>query len=176
MIKFTQNLVSKLAIAAVLGAVALAHPAFADSDSSMADAHGMKGVDQRIRELHDTLSITQAQEPEWKQVSSVMRRNEAMMHRLVEARNEKEDADAVEDLKSYEMITRAHEEGMRKLVPVFARFYNTLSDDQKDVADDMFGQYEGHDARNQTGRMDTPDSMTPAAGDVNTNADNSSNQ
>jgi len=176
MIKFTQNLVSKLAIAAVLGAVALAQPAFADSDNSMADAHGMKGVDQRIRELHDTLSITPSQEPEWKRVSMVMRQNEATIHRLVEARNENEDANAVEDLKSYEMITRAHEEGMRKLVPVFAHFYNSLSDDQKDVADDMFGQYEGHDARSQSGRIDTPDSMTPAAGDVNTNVDNSSDQ
>ena len=145
MTKFTDGYVSKIAIAVVIGGVSLAYPAYAadtdtsaDTSASSADSgammkheDGMKRVDARIKELHDTLNVTPAQEPKWKKVSRVMRQNEASVHKLVEARNEKEAATAVEDLKSYEVITHAHDQGLKKLIPVFEAFYNGLSEDQR---------------------------------------------
>jgi len=178
MIKFTDGCVSKIAIAVVIGGVSLACPAYAadtdtstDTSASSADSggmmmheDGMKRVDERIKELHETLNITPDQEPQWKKVSHVMRKNEASIHKLVEARNEKEGATAVEDLKSYEAITHEHDQGLKKLIPVFEAFYNGLSADQKASADDMFGKYEGREG-SKSGRANSLENMTPAAGD-----------
>jgi len=162
MTKFTDKYVSKIAILAVIGGVALAHPVYAN-DVSADSANGMSRVDERIKELHDTLNITSAQEPQWEKVTHVMRKNEASIQKLVEERNERESDTAVEDLKSYESITHAHDQGLKKLIPVFEKFYNGLSEDQKASADDMFSKYEGHEGR-KTGQVNAPEAMTPAAG------------
>lgn len=186
MIKFTDGCVSKIAIAVVIGGVSLACPVYAadtdtstDTSASSADSQsggmmkheggmmkhegGMKRVDDRIKELHETLNITPDQEPQWRKLSHVMRQNEASVHKLVEARNEREGATAVEDLKSYEAITHAHEQGLKRLIPVFDKFYDSLSEDQRATADDMFSKYEGHQER-KSGRANSPENMTPAAG------------
>lgn len=180
MTKFTDGYVSKIAIAVVIGGVSMAYPVFAADTDMPADTsasatnpqsgdmakneEGMKRVDERIKELHETLNVTPAQEPQWRKVSHVMRQNEASLHKLVEARNEKQGATAVEDLKSYEAITHAHDQGLKKLIPVFEAFYNNLSADQRASADDMFGKYEGREGT-KSGRVNSPENMTPAAGD-----------
>jgi protein CpxP len=178
MIKFTGGSVSKIAILVVAGGVALARPVYAADTSTdqaasqsgdMKPEEGLKRVDERIKELHDTLNVTPAQEPQWRKVSRVMQKNEASIHKLVEARNEKESATAVEDLKSYEAITHAHDQGLKKLIPVFEKFYKGLSEDQRASADDMFGKYEGHEG-SKSGRAASPETMTPAAGDNGTAA------
>jgi len=154
MIKFTDRYVSKIAIAVVIGGISLAHSVYAaDTTDDSADQQSggtmmkheghMSRVDDRIKELHETLDVTPAQEPKWRKVSQVMRQNEKSIHKLVEARHEKENATAVEDLKSYERIAYAHDQGLRKLIPAFETFYKSLTPDQKSNADNMFGKYEG---------------------------------
>ncbi len=154
MIKFTDRYVSKIAIAVVIGGISMAHAVYAaDTADDSADQQSggtmmkheghMNRVDDRIKELHETLNVTPAQEPKWRKVSQIMRQNETSIHKLVEARQEKENATAVEDLKSYERIASAHDQGLRKLIPAFEHFYNSLTPDQKSSADDMFGKYEG---------------------------------
>jgi hypothetical protein len=151
MIKFINKSTSKVAMAVIIGGIALAHPAYA-SDSSAEQKSGAttrhhSGVDRveiRISTLHSKLKITSEQEPQWKEVAKVMRENEASIHKLVEARHGNEDASAVDDLKSYEDIADAHADGLKKLIPVFQTFYDSLSDNQKKNADSLFGKFEGH--------------------------------
>jgi len=150
--KFTNRCVSKFAIAVVISGVFLAHAGYADTpidptvqkpDSMARHEGGMQRVDDRIKELHDTLNITPDEEPAWKKVTRIMRQNEASIRKLVEARHQNESANAIDDLNSYESIARAHEDGLKRLIPAFKAFYNSLTPEQKTKADDMFGRYEG---------------------------------
>jgi hypothetical protein len=97
-------------------------------------------VEARIKELHDELKITQAQEDLWSNVSQVMRDNEKAMESLHKARSENaKTMTAVEDVKSYAGIAEAHADGLKKFVPVFEALYNSMSDEQKKNADTIFG-------------------------------------
>jgi hypothetical protein len=41
-------------------------------------------------------------------------------------------------LKSYSGVVDTHADGLHKFIPVFGKFYDTLSDEQKKTADAMF--------------------------------------
>ncbi len=151
MIKLLNQSVSKIAIAVLISGIFLVHPAYSSDSStgqksgtSMKHQSGIDRVEIRIKTLHDKLKLTSDQEPQWKDVAQVMRENEASIHKLIQDRHENEDATAVDDLKSYEDIADAHADGIKKLIPVFETFYDSLSDDQKANADDLFGKFEGH--------------------------------
>jgi hypothetical protein len=68
-----------------------------------------------------------------------MRDNAKTMDTLTQARMARAaDMTAVDDLKSYGEITDAHADGIKKLTPVFADLYASMSDPQKKVADTLF--------------------------------------
>jgi len=97
-------------------------------------------VEARIKKLHAELNITPAQENLWSPVTRVMRDNENAMEALHKARSEKaKTMTAVEDVKSYAEIAGAHAEGLKKFVPVFEALYHSMSDEQKENADTIFG-------------------------------------
>ena len=153
MINLIHSYVPKIAIAAVIGGICLAQPAFSDDAAPATDAKpatmkhesGKQRVEERIKALHEKLGITADQETKWTAVAKVMRKNEAELHALVEKRHATENASAVDDLKSYQAIAEAHVRGIKKLIPVFEDLYNSMSEDQKKNADDVFGKFEGHD-------------------------------
>lgn len=105
-------------------------------------------IDARIEDLHKRLQITDAQAPQWNAVAQVMRDNAEAMSKLIRERaaNAKT-MNAVQDLQSYEQITEAHAEGLKKLVPAFDALYNTMTDQQKRNADVVFRSFERHPAR-----------------------------
>jgi hypothetical protein len=45
---------------------------------------------------------------------------------------------AIDDLKSYGELAEAHADGIKKLTPLFADLYASLTDEQKKDADTMF--------------------------------------
>jgi hypothetical protein len=93
----------------------------------------------RIKELHDRLQITPAQENLWTKVAQLMRRNDDRIDALTEARNGKAPTmTAVEDLRSYGEITEAHATGIKNFVPAFESLYESMSAAQKANADDVF--------------------------------------
>ncbi len=68
-----------------------------------------------------------------------MRDNASSVHSLVEQRKAQAgQMTAVDDLKSYEAITDAHADGLKKLIPAFEQLYTSMSDDQKKTADQIF--------------------------------------
>ena len=136
--------------------VAGPNPAFAQDAGTKAvsadptDKAATKPVDkaeQRIKELHSKLHITQAEEPQWQGLVQVMRDNAQQMSSLIAQRDQNSGTTAVDNLKSYEEITDAHADGLKKLVPAFKSLYDALSDEQKKVADTLFRGDATHQAK-----------------------------
>jgi len=115
----------------------------------------------RIKDMHAKLKITSAQEELWAKVAQVMRDNATTMDTLTQARvDHAKDMTAVDDLKSYGEITDAHADGIKKLTPVFATLYDSMSDVQKKEADTLFRHGDRASAHHKHGHK-TP--KTPEA-------------
>jgi hypothetical protein len=165
MVLFTHP-AARAASAAVtlLGVVALASPSFAASEQVLAQANsqqamastaaepaGGTAVEARIKDLHRRLHITDAQKPQWDNLTQVMRENAQAMTDLQKQRAaDAQSMSAVDVIKSYESVIAAHEDGMKKFVPPFEALYNTMSDAQKKTADSLFRSREKVSAAKQT--------------------------
>jgi LTXXQ motif family protein len=111
--------------------------------AAVAKTAAVNPVETRIKELHAELKITPAQEGVWSNVAQVMRDNEKVMEALHKTRSEKaKTMTAVEDVKSYAEIASAHADGLERFVPVFEALYSSMSDEQKENADTIFGSRE----------------------------------
>ncbi len=119
------------------------HPAshVAKEDSAKDNA---EDVEERIKSMHRQLAITSAQEPIWHDVAEVMRENQREMQEAVERRQQAKTMTAIDDLKAYEGIAKAHTKSLEKLIPSFEKLYNSLSDVQKASADKIFGHSRHH--------------------------------
>jgi tRNA A37 threonylcarbamoyladenosine dehydratase len=144
------------AAATLLGAIVLATPVFAASDSmtttkpsaasakqemaaTSPDDHGIASVEARIKDLHSRLHITEAQKTQWDNLAQVMRENaQAMVDLKKQRATDAKSMTAVDVVKSYSEVIQAHEDGMKKFIPAFEDLYNSLSDSQKKIADSMF--------------------------------------
>ena len=125
---------------------AVPSPSLAAPPDSGAMAGGPKiaDVETRIKELHSKLKITPAQEEMWNKAAQTMRDNAKTMEDLIKARSEKAGAmTAVDDLKSYGEISRAHADAIDKFIPVFEPLYASMSDAQKKDADKLFSRRYG---------------------------------
>src|SRR5216684_147633 len=121
-----------LAVATFLGMTILANPLLAQANQTAttlaqtdagqpgAKASRADRVEARIKQLHDQLKITAAQEPQW---------------------------NAVDDLRSYEEVAETHVAGLKKLIPAFQALYDTMSPEQKKNADAAFGHAPGRGRR-----------------------------
>ena len=161
MISFVKHPAARAATVAatLLGAVVFVTPSFAAGNSQDAaqpkakmvlasasseksvrvEAPGPAAVEEHIKELRTKLKITQAEEPQWNNLCQVMRDNaQAMLDLQKQRAADAQSMNAVDVIKSYEQVIDAHEDGMKKFVPAFEAFYNTLSDSQKQTADAMF--------------------------------------
>ena len=95
-------------------------------------------VEASIKDLHAKFEITAAQENQWAKVAAAMRNNAKTMDELTRAKmaNAKT-MTAVEDINSYGVIAYAHADEIKKLAPVFAALYASMSDEQKAKADEL---------------------------------------
>ena len=141
------------AVVAVFGAVMLARPpapAFAQTAGPATSHQGRAAgqaetVEQRISALHAQLKITAAEEPEWQVVAQTMRDNAATMQKLA-AEAEKSSGQgetAIEALETYTRFAEAHVGELKKLTASFQTLYNTMPDQQKKLADQVFKQPRG---------------------------------
>jgi len=102
------------------------------------DAHEDR-AELRIKDMHTKLKITREQEEQWTKVAQAMLDDAKTMDALTQARAEHaKDVTAVDDLKSYGEIADAHAAGIKKLTPLFADLYASMSDSQKKDADALF--------------------------------------
>ena len=102
------------------------------------DAHEDQ-TELRIKDMHAKLKITAAQEAQWAKVTQVMLEDAKTMDTLTQTRiDHNKTMTAVDDLKSYGEIVEAHANGIKKMAPVFADLYASMSDTQKKEADKLF--------------------------------------
>jgi hypothetical protein len=97
-------------------------------------------VEDRITDLHQKLHITADQDASWNNVAQVMRDNGKKMRDGVTERSAKlKTMNAVDDLRSYQMITDEHADGLKRLIPAFEALYAKMTPDQRKNADHVFG-------------------------------------
>jgi periplasmic protein CpxP/Spy len=58
---------------------------------------------------------------------------------------------AVENMQSYANIAQRHAQDVQRLVPAFQNLYNSLSDEQRRTADQVFRSYPGDTQRHRKG-------------------------
>ena len=105
-------------------------------------------IEERITDLHKKLHVTSDQEPLWNDVAQVMRDNGKKMRAEVADRTAKlKTMNAVDDLRSYQMITDEHADGLKRLVPAFAALYAKMTPDQQKNADHVFGEQQRQASR-----------------------------
>jgi protein CpxP len=156
-----------IAASAMLGAIVLGTPSPAAAQASATQAAPTQNgtaakpaaktaetrmsradrVEARIKDLHDRLRITPAQEPLWNNVAQAMRDDAKAIETIAGDRVQKvKTMSALDDLRSYESLAQAHADGLKKLVTAFAPLYDAMSDSQKKSADEVFRHHERHRA------------------------------
>ncbi len=114
-------------------------PAPAATQAAAAPAHASAVVEKRIQMLHTTLKITPDQTKAFDEFAQVMRDNANRMDTLLKDQTKDMAAmSAVDHMKAYEAITQARADDMQRQVPAFSRLYDTLTPEQKKLADDSF--------------------------------------
>jgi hypothetical protein len=148
-IVFSATLV--LVMAAFLSAIFFANPnpSFAASakkkSQAIAGTSAVEYTEAQIKQLQGTLKITEAQQELWDNLTSVMRGNAKDMDVFTKERAENtKPMNALEHMKLHSQITEAHLAQLKKLIPPFEAFYNSMSDQQKNITDIVFrtGKYE----------------------------------
>jgi len=133
-----------VALALPIGAVAQTPPVQpaqpSQAQTQRQTGHGMADrVEKRIADLHARLHITAAQQPQWEQFAQVMRDNAHQMRDVVSDRAAKMHAmNAAENMQSYAQLAEQHAQDLRKLAGAFQAVYESLSDEQKRAADEIF--------------------------------------
>jgi len=111
----------------------------AAAEASRGKRPAIDGVDAQIKDLHRKLHITAAQEAPWSTVAQAMRDNAAAMDRLIQQRAAgAKTANAVDNLRSYTAMAEAHVDGLKKFLPALQTLYDSLSIEQRKIADAIF--------------------------------------
>jgi protein CpxP len=99
---------------------------------------GGSEVDHQIADLKKQLKITPQQEPQFNAFAEVMRNNAKELD-AVAGQAGPQSTNAVEELKGFQQFTETQAAGLKRLVPALQALYDTLSDPQKKVADQVMG-------------------------------------
>jgi protein CpxP len=109
--------------------------------------HSADRSEKRIKELHDKLRITAAQEPLWGNVAQAMRENgKAIRASMTDRTTRLKTMTAVDDLKSYQIMADEHSDGLKRLIPAFEALYAGMTPAQQKHADRVFGEHQRHRA------------------------------
>ena len=136
-----------VASAPAIGAEQIATTTQAQPPDTMT-AHEQRAAERsegRIREMHDRLRITPAQEDAWNKVAKIMRDNDVAFRANVGERyRDAKPMTAIDDLKSFQIIADEHSSGLKKLVPAFETLYGAMTPDQQKRADGVFAHRGRH--------------------------------
>jgi len=116
------------------------HRRVAHRHGMMAPSDPAKYVEARISDLHKRLHITTEQEPQFKAYADVMRSNAQAMQALFQDRAQSGGVNALDRLRWYAKLSAAHADQVGKLVPPFEALYQSMTDEQKKIADKVFEQ------------------------------------
>jgi TolA-binding protein len=115
-----------------------------NKSQAIARSSAVEYTEAQIKQLQGTLKITEDQQELWDKLVQVMRENAKDMDAFTKGRAENaKPINAVEHLKLHRQITEEHLAQLKKLIPPFEAFYNSMSDQQKNITDIIFrtGKY-----------------------------------
>jgi periplasmic protein CpxP/Spy len=96
-----------------------------------------QGIERQVAELKKRLNITAQQQPQFDAFAQAMRQNAQTMEPLMQEQQQSPNRNAVEDLKSAAKFAEAEAESLKRLLPPLQALYDSLSDQQKKVADQV---------------------------------------
>jgi hypothetical protein len=101
-----------------------------------------RGIEQRITQLHTELKITPDQEAKWNPVAQAMRDNAANLDKLITQSKQtgSTNVSAVDDLQANQQFVQAHLEGLKNFTSAFKSLYDSMPDQQKKNADQVFAK------------------------------------
>jgi len=101
-----------------------------------------KGIEQRITQLHAELKIAPDQESKWNSVAQAMRDNAASMDKLITQHRQRGPTNmtAVDELDANQQFAQAHVDGLKSFTSAFKSLYDSMSDQQKKNADQVFAK------------------------------------
>jgi hypothetical protein len=123
--------------------IAIADNSFAATGTkkatAVARASAVDHAEAQIKQLQESLKITEAQQALWDNLTQVMRENAKEMDAFTKDRAEiAKTMNAVERLKFHSQITEARLAQQKRLIPTFETFYAGMSDEQKRITDTIF--------------------------------------
>jgi len=106
---------------------------------AVAKTSAVEYTEAQIKQLQGALNITEAQKELWNNLTAVMRENAKDMDALSKERAENTNTmNSVERMKLHSQITETHLDQLEKLIPPFEAFYDSMSDQQKNITDIIF--------------------------------------
>ena len=111
---------------------------------TMTRISAVEHTENQIKQLQGALNISEAQQPLWNNMTQVMRENARDMDALNKERAEQTaPMNAVEHMKFHSQVTQSHLSQTNKLIPPFEAFYDSMSDQQKNITNIVFstGKY-----------------------------------
>jgi protein CpxP len=115
----------------------------APSQAAASPAPAGARVDQRIAQMHQRLKITPEQEPAWQGFAQVMRDNVTSIEKAyAERRASIATMSAPDNMRNFAQIEQERAAGIQRLADAFQKLYDSMSDEQKKIADAMFRHYE----------------------------------
>jgi hypothetical protein len=115
-----------------------------NKSQAVARTSAVEYTEAQIKKLQGTLNITEDQQKLWDKLVQVMRENAKDMDAFTKERAENaKSMNALEHMKLHSQITEVHLAQLKKLIPPFEEFYNSMSDQQKNITDIVFrtGKY-----------------------------------
>jgi Domain of Unknown Function (DUF1520). len=106
---------------------------------AVARTSAVEYTEAQIKQLQGALNITEAQKELWNNLTAVMRENAKDMDALTKERAETpKPMNALDHMQLHRQITEAHLAQLEKLIPPFEAFYDSMSDQQKNITDIIF--------------------------------------
>jgi hypothetical protein len=133
---------------AIVSAVPLAQTAFAQPGPGAAEHQKhprASRIEGRLAFLKTELKITDAQTAQWNAFADVMRQSDKARRDRFEAMRGKrgEETTALQRFEQRERASETRTQELKQFVAAFRPLYQSLSDEQKKTADDLFGPH-GH--------------------------------
>lgn len=125
-----------LAFSALLVLPVMTAPAAAQTPQAAPQAGAP--MEPRIRQIHQLLHITPAQEPDFRAFVAAMQANEAAIRAVIQQRPASANTNAVESLRFEQRFFATQAEGLQRLLVPFASLYAALSPAQKATANRIF--------------------------------------
>jgi hypothetical protein len=124
------------------GAAHSTAPAKAPAKAAQAPAQaapGVPDVEGQVADLRKRLNVTPAQQTQFDALAAAIRQNAQDMTAGAPPASQNATTSAVDSMRAAQKAAQSEADGLNKMIPPLQALYETLSPEQKKVADQYFG-------------------------------------